>query len=88
MRKARGYLVTRQDGKIINEVDTFTCCHCDKIVDTPPGKSATSDGIGAWCHCCNAPMCLQCVGKGCTPIERWLEQCDIDAHYNDLLGRR
>ena len=58
------------------EVDTFTCVHCQFVVDKIPFKSATDDAIGAWCSCCDGPICLRCVGKGCRPIQRWLDRME------------
>ena len=77
MRKARGYsIITDPAFAKPQETDTFTCCHCSTVVDKPPFKSATDGAIGAWCTCCDAPMCLRCVGKGCRPLERWLERME------------
>ena len=71
-RQARGYTVgfqdsvwsrdaegrTRISGNRYFEVDTYTCLHCQRIVDKPPFKCATDDGIGAWCYTCNGAICL------------------------------
>ena len=77
MRKSRGYFIITDPAKSLpEEGETYSCLHCGTVVDKPPFKSATDDGIGAWCHCCNGPICLGCVGKGCRPIERWLERME------------
>jgi len=74
MNHARGVTIITDPIAGVQEVDTFTCCHCQQIVDKPPRVAATDGRIGAWCTCCDAAMCLDCVGKGCTPIQRWLDQ--------------
>src|SRR5882724_5685517 len=84
MKKARGYTIICDPARPTQEIDTYTCCHCNRLVDKPAGMSNTNDAIGAWCTCCDAAMCLQCVGKGCLPIERWLEQQETRRNYENL----
>lgn len=94
MRKALGYgIITDPAFSSPQEVDTFTCCHCQTVVDKVPFKAATDDDvngrpIGAWCTCCDAPMCRKCVGKPCEPIERWLEKQETRRHYDAVTGVR
>lgn len=73
MKKALGTFIITDPAVGTTEIDTFTCCHCQRVVDRVPFKGPTADGIGAWCHLCDAPMCLECVGKGCLPFEKRLE---------------
>lgn len=85
-RKSRGYsIITDPAFARPQETDTFTCLHCQQIVDKPPFKRATDDGIGAWCHCCNGPICMRCVGKGCRPIEKYLDRMEARRHIAACL---
>lgn len=75
--KARGYsIITDPAFCSPVEIETFTCLHCSTVVDKPAFKSSTDDAIGAWCSCCDGPICLKCVGKGCRPIQRWLDRME------------
>ena|SRR5271166_5781252 len=101
MRKARGYLIT-SDPEITraHEVDTFTCLHCQKVIDKPPYKQPTDDVLvngrpqllGGYCHKCDGPICPDCIGKPCVPIEKWLEivekRSERKRHYDELLKRK
>lgn len=51
--------------------DTFTCCHCNKVVFVKP-RAAASD-MGGWCANCAGAVCPHCAGKNCTPFEKRLE---------------
>lgn len=84
MRQARGYqIITDPAFGSPQETDTFTCCHCQKVVEKPPRMGPTNEAIGAWCTCCDAPMCLSCVGKGCRPIEKWLAKMEARRSYEE-----
>jgi hypothetical protein len=86
MKKARGYsIITDPAMPRPEETETFTCCHCQQIVDKPPFVAATDEAIGAWCTCCDAPMCKRCIGKPCRPIEKWLEQQETRRSYADVM---
>jgi hypothetical protein len=86
MRHARGYSIIN-DPRFSRpfEIDTFTCLHCQQVVDKPPFKSATDDDIGAWCHCCNGPICHRCRGLGCRPIEHYLERLESRRYIRECL---
>lgn len=69
----------------VRQNDTFTCVHCNVIVDVPPGKHATDVGGGCW-HCMDPKnplkglICKKCVAKGtCRPLEKWLENFERQA---------
>lgn len=93
MRKARGYLITYDPRyPLPHEIDTFTCLHCQQVVDKPPYKQPTDEVngvlLGGYCHKCNGPICPQCIGKPCTPAEWLCEMVEQGRHYDDLLGRK
>jgi hypothetical protein len=88
-RKTRGAFIIKDPALPCDQiVETFTCLHCQAVVDKPPFKSNTDDGIGGYCHKCNGPVCLKCAGKPCVPIERWLETMETKMHYDGVLGRK
>lgn len=83
MNKTRGLMLITDPAFGCQEVETFTCKHCQRVEDKPPFKTATSEGIGAWCSCCDAPICLRCEGKPCIPIERWLDRQEARRSYEE-----
>lgn len=69
MRRPGGYgIVTGPEG-ITDEHDTYTCCHCNRVVVVRPGSGKER----GFCFLCHAPHC----GRGgcwkCVPFERKLE---------------
>lgn len=92
-RKARGYLITFDPALASpHEIDTFTCCHCQTVVDKPPFKQPTDDvngvALGGYCHKCDAPTCPKCAGKPCMPVEKWCDMIESKMHYDAVLGRK
>jgi hypothetical protein len=87
-KKARGYeIITGPEG--VTEADTFTCCHswCGQKVVRKPAFSGPygGDKLWAWCTCCDAPMCFECIGKPCSAVERWLESQETKRNYEEHL---
>lgn len=76
MRKALGYELIIDPTKPVEEYDTFTCLHCQFVQRRKPFCSPTDEAIGAYCHMCDGPICLGCVGKGCIPFEKKLDQLE------------
>ena len=52
------------------EIDSLTCGHCNRVVWMKPFQDGAA--MGGHCTCCDKYICLQCVGKGCTPLEKRL----------------
>lgn len=75
MRRPGGYLqIINADGSMV-ERDSFTCCHCQRVVFVAP-KAAPAD-CGGWCFRCGKPQCPSCVADGrCTPFEKRLERAE------------
>lgn len=67
-------ILTREDRKERVEHDTFTCVHCQKIVTIP--HRASAEDCGGVCYGCDGLICGDCVGKGCRPIELWVERAE------------
>lgn len=61
------------EGRTI-ETDAFTCKHCQKIVPIKPMCDPAD--MGGRCFQCDALICSDCVGKGCMPFEKKLEQME------------
>lgn len=52
------------------EADTFTCRHCNRIVEVPPFASPTDSG--SRCSGCDSLICAPCARrKRCLPREEW-----------------
>lgn len=56
------------------EVDTQTCSHCNRVMHIKP-KMDPAD-MGGLCKICMKYICPTCVGLGCTPFEKKLEQME------------
>lgn len=65
-RNSQGIGVLTQEGKIVEEVDTFTCAHlpCQRIVDVP--AKAKPEDMGSMCKICMKMVCKYCAIKECT----------------------
>jgi hypothetical protein len=74
MLKPGGYAFTFGPNGVQQELDTFTCCHCNSVVHIKP-KCNPAD-LGGQCRLCDKPICPRCLGKGCTPFEKRLEQVE------------
>ena len=71
------------DGMV--EHETYTCAHCQRIITVP--HKARAEDTGGLCYCCMRLICPTCVGKGCRPIEKWLEQEEAkDRFRRELEG--
>jgi hypothetical protein len=79
MYRAGGAFVVSGPGKT-RECDTFTCCHCNRIVRVP--VKVRPEDLGGFCTMCSKPVCPQCHAKGsCTPFEKWLDKVEARRSY-------
>ena len=70
MRTPGGYLMVVQPDTPLIERDTFTCCHCNRVVIVKPGSGMQR----GWCFMCGKPHCgSKRCSAGCLPFERRLE---------------
>ena len=69
--KAGGYAYTFDPTGIVQECDTQTCNHCNKVVHIKH-KMDPAD-MGGLCKQCMKFICPKCVGFSCTPFEKKLE---------------
>ena len=76
---SKGYaVITSPNG--VKQFDTLTCCHCNKvwiINDSKTGKQ----NLGGFCRMCMKPICNECVGKSCTPLEKQIEQYEQKQNF-------
>lgn len=69
-KKLGYYVIASEFG--CDEIDTFTCAHCNTIQKVKP-KERPED-IGGLCKLCFGLVCPMCVGGGCDPFEKKLER--------------
>ena len=75
MRNPQGYGVVFAPGGVMSETDTFTCGHCNSIVNVP--VKARPEEVGGLCKQCNHLICPACVLKlSCTPWELQMERIE------------
>ena len=73
MRSSDPRIVDHGIRHVENEVDTFTCEHCCRVVHVPPRQDAAN--IGGLCKQCMGMICPRCVDKGvCRPWEKQMEE--------------
>lgn len=79
MRNAGGYaVITSPDS--VDEMDTFTCVHCNSIRHVRARQDPAS--IGGLCKVCMGLICEKCVGKDCDPFVEKLQR--EEARYDAL----
>lgn len=85
-RRSTGYLTIRGEHAKAAEVDTITCCHCQRIV--PLNKlDGTKLPPPAFCLQCMAPQCSTCAEKGeCSPFLRKVEAVEASDRFARSIG--
>lgn len=76
MLRAGGYAVlVDPDSAQPQEWDTFTCAHCQFIVNVRPFQGASD--AGGHCKICDKNICSACVDRReCRPLAKWLEEIE------------
>lgn len=76
-RRGGALTIDGPDGRTV--VDTFTCAHCQTIVQLTQASSHHGiigrdnfDQVGATCGCCGQAVCLKCSFTN----DPWLNQLD------------
>ena len=81
-KRQRGYsIIVDPDLGQPDEADTFTCAHCGTVVYCKPFVDGAA--MGGRCTCCDSLICLNCVGKGCSPLQKKLEQWERRREYRE-----
>ena len=84
MRKPTGYLQVFGPAKV-QEQDTFTCHHCNRVVFVKP-KCDPAD-LGGLCKQCMRLICPRCAAKGrCDPHEEKMRRAEAAYHFRRDAG--
>jgi len=83
IKRQLGYSIITDPEGPVQEADTFTCGHCGTVVWTKPFQDGAA--MGGRCTCCDSLVCLNCVGKGCSPLQKKLEQWERRREYQESL---
>lgn len=78
MRNAQGYAVLSGPNGAVEEIDTFTCCHCNGIVHVRAGVKP--DELGSWCTLCGKMHCAKQECQACVPFEKKMERMEAAYH--------
>lgn len=84
MRNAGGYAVITGPNGLVEEIDTFTCCHCNGIVHVP--ARAKPDDFGSWCTLCGKMHCAKEACQTCVPFEKKMERMEGAYHARRSYG--
>ena len=83
--RSRGYSRYVDEHGRLHENDTFTCRHCQRLVD----KAAFTrvEDIAGVCAHCNAPICPVCIKRGqCDPFEEKMKRIEASYHARRSYG--
>ena len=81
--RVEGYAIITDDWGATQEMDTFTCCHCNGIQFIRPG-SGTQRG---YCFNCNHPTCGRERCLNCVPFERMIEEMEGRSRLRQAMDR-
>jgi hypothetical protein len=81
--RVEGYAIITNDWGAAQEMDTFTCCHCNGIQFIRPG-SGTQRG---YCFNCNHPTCGKERCLNCVPFERMIEEIEGRSRLRQAMDR-
>jgi hypothetical protein len=56
------------------EFDTFTCCHCNKVMHVK--AKAPMEEFGSMCRNCMKMVCPVCANGPCIPFEKKLDEME------------
>ena len=84
MRRPGGYAILSGGDGPTQEWDTFTCFHCQSIVQVKPLADAADSG--GRCMVCDKLICKTCLGKGCLPFEKKIEAMEARDRFRRSLG--
>lgn len=58
----------------VTEFDTFSCCHCNRVIHIKAG--APMDEFGSMCRSCMKMTCPACADGPCVPFMKKIEQME------------
>jgi hypothetical protein len=79
-KKQLGYGVIVDPDAGQEEADSITCGHCAKVTWMKPYQPG--EACGGRCTCCDTFICMECVGKGCYPLEKRLQDWERKKQYD------
>jgi hypothetical protein len=101
IRGATGYATTFDPDTRMQEHDTTTCGHCQRVIFTKPHTASTvylvldrpsltwREEAGAFCRVCMRPVCLACHAHGgCRPWEAMIERAESRERFLQSAGIR
>jgi len=82
--RQRGFVqITGPEG--VQEFETFTCGHCNKVVRVP--HRAKPEELGGMCKLCMSMTCGPCTATGkCEPFEKKLERIEDRDRFFRQVG--
>lgn len=84
-RRAQGQLLVFSPDAPLVEADTFTCCHCQRVVAMHDRTGKKVD-LGGFCLKCMKPTCGPCVDVDCDPIEAKLRRMESRTRLLTAVG--
>jgi len=84
MRNAQGCATISGPLGVVEEIDTFTCCHCNSIVHVRVGVKP--DELGSWCTLCGKMHCARQECQTCVPFERKMERMEAQCRARRSYG--
>jgi hypothetical protein len=83
--RSQGYSRYIDEHGKLHECDTYTCRHCQRLVDVP--AFAKPEDVGGLCSRCWAPVCPSCVNRGgCDPIDEKIKREEASYHARRSYG--
>lgn len=67
------------------ETDTFTCCHCNRVMHVKP--RAPMDEFGSMCRNCMKMVCPTCANGPCVPFEKKLMEMEERNYIRDQYNK-
>ena len=81
--RVEGYAIITDNWGATQEMDTFTCSHCNGIQFIRPA-SGTQRG---YCFNCNHPTCGRERCLNCVPFERMIEEIEGRSRLRQAMDR-
>ncbi len=88
MARHFGYFIEQGPGGVMQEYDTATCGHCQKVMALPPARNGSMIvRVSSPCHGCDKFICGACAARGvCEPWEKQMERMETRARFLNAVG--
>jgi hypothetical protein len=85
MRRPQGYATIFEPDKPLQEIDTFTCGHCNRVEHVQP--RCKPEDLGGLCKQCMKLVCPRCNAIGiCDVFEKKLERIEARDRFLRQAG--